>query len=114
MAIDGSSGAYDDDPERAGDSKPEKRRGHGGQDAAGPLNTQPGEVRSRTEYYEELRATGKPMVAADGYWELVDLLIASLTLTQAPVTADERDELRSLAEAMDLPVGSLTGLNVQG
>ena len=65
MAIDGSSGAHDDDPERAGDSKPEKRRGNGGQDAAGPLNTQPGEVRSRAEYYEELRATGRPMAATD-------------------------------------------------
>ena len=33
-----------------------------------------------------------------GEWqELVDLLIASLALTQAPVTAGERDELRSLA-----------------
>ena len=54
-------------------------------------------------------------MADGGEWlELVDLLLASLTLTQAAVTADERDELRSLAEAMDLPVGSLTGLNVQG
>jgi hypothetical protein len=54
-------------------------------------------------------------MADGGEWqELVDLLIASFTLTQAPVTADEREELRSLTEAMDLPVGSLTGLNVQG
>ena len=67
MAVDGSSGACDDDPEQAGDSKPGRRRGHGGQDAAGPLNTQPGEVRSRTEYYEELRGADKPMVAAGGY-----------------------------------------------
>lgn len=54
-------------------------------------------------------------MADGGEWqELVDLLIASLALTQACVTADERDELRSLAEAMDLPTGSLAGLNVQG
>ena len=54
-------------------------------------------------------------MAGGGEWqELVDLLIASLALTQAPVTADERDELRSLAEAMDLPTGPLAGLNVQG
>jgi hypothetical protein len=67
VAVDGSSGVYDDDREQAGDSKPERRRGHGGHDAAGPLNTQPGEVRSRAEYYEELRGADKPMVAADGY-----------------------------------------------
>ena len=54
-------------------------------------------------------------MADGGEWqELVDLLIASLTLTQAPITTDERDELRSLAEAMDLPTGPLAGLNVQG
>ncbi len=58
---------------------------------------------------------GMRSMADGGEWqELVDLLIASLTVTQAPVTADERDELTSLAEAMDLPVRSLTGLNVQG
>lgn len=58
---------------------------------------------------------GMRSMADGGEWlELVDLLLASLTLTQAAVTADERDELRSLAEAMDLPVASLTGLNVQG
>jgi len=33
----------------------------------------------------------------------MDLLIASLNVTRAPVTADERNELRSLAQAMDLP-----------
>ena len=58
---------------------------------------------------------GMRSMADGGEWqELVDLLIASLALTQAPVTADERDELRSLAEAMDLPTGLLAGLNVQG
>jgi hypothetical protein len=57
---------------------------------------------------------GMRSMADGGEWqELVDLLIASLTLTQAPVTADERDELRSLAEAMDLPTDPLAGLNVQ-
>jgi hypothetical protein len=53
-------------------------------------------------------------MAEGGEWqELVDVLLASLTTTQAPVTADERDELRSLAEAMDLPADQLAGLNVQ-
>src|ERR1700730_5472580 len=59
VAIDGPSGAYDDDPEQAGDSKPEKDPGHGKQ--------QPAEIRSRAEYYEELRATDKQMAAADGH-----------------------------------------------
>ncbi len=58
---------------------------------------------------------GMRSMADGGEWqELVDLLIASLTLTQSPVTADERDELRSLAEAMDLPSDPLDELNVQG
>ena len=58
---------------------------------------------------------GMRSMADGGEWqELVDLLIASLTLTQAPVTAGERDELRSLSEAMDLPTGPLAGLNVRG
>jgi hypothetical protein len=43
-----------------------------------------------------------------------DLLIASLTVTQAPITGAERDELRSLLEAMDMPPGPLAGLNAQG
>ena len=67
VAIDGPSGAYDDDPEQAGDSKPEKGRGHSGQDVGSPMNAQPAEVRSRAEYYEELRATDKQMAAADGH-----------------------------------------------
>lgn len=58
---------------------------------------------------------GMQSMADGGEWqELVDLVIASLRLTQAPVTAGERDELRSLAEAMDLPADPLAGLNVEG
>ena len=57
VAIDGPSGAHDDDPEQAGDSEPEKVHGHGRQ--------QPAEMRSRAEYYEELRATDKQMAASD-------------------------------------------------
>ena len=66
VAIDGPSGAYDDDPEQAGDSKPEKGRGQSGKDVSRPVDTQPAEVRSRAECYEELRATDKQMAAADG------------------------------------------------
>lgn len=58
---------------------------------------------------------GMRSMADGGEWqELVDLLIASLAMTQAPVTSGERDELRTLAEAMDLPTDQLAGLNVQG
>lgn len=52
-------------------------------------------------------------MAGAGEWqELVDLLVASLGLTRAPVTADERDELRSLLAAMDMPDDGMAGLNV--
>jgi hypothetical protein len=58
---------------------------------------------------------GMRSMAEGGEWqELVDLLVASLTVTQAPVTPGERDELRSLLEAMDMPTEPLAGLNLQG
>ena len=58
---------------------------------------------------------GMRSMADGGEWqELVDVLIASLAMTQAPVTSGERDELRTLAEAMDLPTDQLAGLNVRG
>lgn len=54
-------------------------------------------------------------MARAGEWrELVDLLVASLGSTGAPVTAGERSELRSLLDAMDIPGTSLAGLNVEG
>jgi hypothetical protein len=54
-------------------------------------------------------------MAGAGEWqELVDLLVASLGLTRAPVTADERDELWSLLAAMDMPDDGMAGLNVDG
>ena len=50
-----------------------------------------------------------------GEWgEAVDNLIASLAETQSPVTTAERDELRSLLDAMGLPTDLTDGLNVQG
>jgi hypothetical protein len=67
VPIDGPSGGYDDDPEQAGDSQPEKGRGHSGQDVSSPADAHPAEVRSRAEYYEELRANDKQMTAADGH-----------------------------------------------
>jgi len=58
---------------------------------------------------------GLRSMASAGEWqELVDLLIASLSHTQAAVTVSERDELRSLIEAMDMPSGLLATLNVEG
>jgi hypothetical protein len=58
---------------------------------------------------------GMRSMADGGEWqELVDVLIASLAMTQAVVTSGERDELKALAEAMDLPTDQLAGLNVRG
>jgi hypothetical protein len=58
---------------------------------------------------------GMRSMAGAGEWqELVDLLIASLGLTRAPVSAAERDELRALLEAMGMPTDPIGGLNVQG
>ena len=65
VAIDGPSGAHDDDSEQAGDSKPEKGRGQSGPDVSRPA-IPPAEVRTRAEYYEELRAADMQMDASDG------------------------------------------------
>jgi hypothetical protein len=54
-------------------------------------------------------------MAGGGEWqELVDVLVGSLSLTRAAVTASERDELRSLLVAMNMPEDPLGGLNVEG
>jgi hypothetical protein len=58
---------------------------------------------------------GMRSMARAGEWrELVDLLVASLGSTGAPVTAGERGELRSLLAAMDMPGDPLAGLTVEG
>ena len=58
---------------------------------------------------------GMRSMAGAGEWqELVDLVVASLGLTRAPVTAAERDELRSLLAAMNMPDGAIAGLNIEG
>ena len=81
------------------------------------------EVIERAQALPELYADRVPPVDLDGlrsmasageWQELVDLLIASLTHTQATVTVGERDELRSLIEAMYMPSGLLATLNVEG
>ena len=54
-------------------------------------------------------------MASGGEWEeLIDVLVGSLNLTRAAVTASERDELRSLLAAMNMPLDLLGGLNVAG
>jgi hypothetical protein len=58
---------------------------------------------------------GMRSMAGGGEWqELVELLVASLGLTQASVSAAERDELKSLLEAMNLPTDALTDVKVGG
>jgi hypothetical protein len=47
------------------------------------------------------------------YGELTIELAASLAAHRAPVTAAERDELRALLEAMDMPTDPIEKLNVQ-
>jgi hypothetical protein len=58
---------------------------------------------------------GMRSMAGGGEWrELTELLVASLNVTQAAVTVDERDELRSLLEAMGVPGDLPATLNVKG
>jgi len=47
------------------------------------------------------------------YGELTIELAASLAAHHTPVTAEERDELRELLEAMNMPTGPIEQLNVQ-
>jgi hypothetical protein len=47
------------------------------------------------------------------YGELTIELAASLAANKAPVTPDERDELRALLEAMNMPTDPIEHLNVQ-
>jgi hypothetical protein len=56
----------------------------------------------------------KRMRGGGEYGELTIELAASLAAHRAPVTAAERDELRALLEAMDLPTDPIAELNVQG
>lgn len=54
-------------------------------------------------------------LASGGEWgEVVDVLVASLNLTRIAVTASERDELRALLTAMNMPADALGRLNVEG
>jgi hypothetical protein len=48
------------------------------------------------------------------YGELTTELVASLAAHKTPVTAEERDELRALLEAMDMSTEPIEQLNIQG
>ena len=56
----------------------------------------------------------KRMRGGGEYGELTIELAASLAAHHTPVTAAERDELRALLEAMDMPTDPIAELNVQG
>jgi hypothetical protein len=47
------------------------------------------------------------------YGELTSELAASLAANGTPVTPDERDELRALLDAMNMPTDPIEQLNVQ-
>ena len=49
-----------------------------------------------------------------GLGELTIELAASLAAHKVPVTPEERDELRALLEAMNMPTDPIEQLNVQG
>ncbi len=67
MPVDGPLGRYGDDPERRGDRRPDESPDHGrfgGHETGAPLRL--AETRSRSEYYEALRAAdGYPAAAED-------------------------------------------------
>jgi len=57
---------------------------------------------------------GLRSMAGGGEWgELLDLLLTVLVQTQAPVTATERDELRDILTAWDLPASQIADLAVE-
>jgi hypothetical protein len=56
----------------------------------------------------------KLMDGGGEYGELTIELAASLAAHKTPVTAEERDELRALLEAMNMPTEPIGRLNVQG
>ena len=62
---------------------------------------------------EPALATIEVMDGGGEYGELTIELAASLASNRAPVTPDERDELRALLEAMNMPTDPIQQLNVQ-
>ncbi len=62
VAVDGSFGAYADDPERRGPEKGQEPDRH---DAGRTADTEPAELRGRAEYYEVLRAKDQQVTGSD-------------------------------------------------
>lgn len=80
------------------------------------------ELATRTARLPELFADRVPAsdlaglrsMAGGGEWdELLDLLVAALRVTQAPVSVDELDELRTLLTNWGLPTEQLDGIIVR-
>jgi hypothetical protein len=56
---------------------------------------------------------GLRSMACGGEWdELLDLLVQALRHTQAPVSSEERDQLRAALTGWGMPVDALASLNV--
>ena len=133
MSADGYSGADRDDRKHHVELK---------QPSNGSGDIRLAETRDRTEYCETLHAADHRQTSADGdpqrtadvrlsysAWNEVQEDVranrprpdsvclsperTSLGSTQAKVTASEREELRSLLEAMHMPAGPLAMLNVE-
>jgi hypothetical protein len=70
-------------------------------------------IRSVPEGSMALDRPDDDMDGGGEYGELTIELAASLAAHKAPVTPDERDELRALLEAMNMPTDPIERLNVQ-
>jgi hypothetical protein len=71
-----------------------------------PAGTPTGSARTRCD--------GSPALPPAGQFEkAVEQLIRSLHTRAEPVTADERDELRAVLEAMNIPGDRIDGLALQ-
>jgi hypothetical protein len=112
MATDTASARYQDQPRPGAGDRP---GGHAGVTAdTQAVRYNSAETGDRVGY-SAADLDGLRSMARAGEWrELVDLLVASLGSTGAPVTAAEHGELRSLLGAMDLPDAALGALTVEG
>ncbi len=62
----------------------------------------------------ESELAGLRSMSGGGEWgELLDLLLAILLQTRAPVTVDERNQLRAVLEGWGLPTSQLDDLVIQ-
>jgi hypothetical protein len=62
-----------------------------------------------------LELDGLRSMARGGEWdELLDLLVQALRQTEAPVSGEERDQLRAALTGWGMPADDLASLNVGG